>query len=274
MTLEQTLKILDNLADGLHPDTHESLPPQDACNSRSAIRALQFAIDFIKTHQVHSLPSEFQSTDDEQANHHSEMEEIDVYSFFSDDRMFDYLQEFKATNFNPTVARLGKCLVGTQAKSVYQHVKDFSFYGVLSHLTTYNKIKPIISDFFEKYHSKIEDEYTYIDRPWKSIDFFDQDTFNSLSGQYASKLKEAILNISLQKLASDFNTESVQMARKVYPRAYEPWEQQENDLLLKTLRYTNDLDVLSEIFQRGQGAIRSQGQKLLYQIAQSALSSR
>ena len=273
MTLEQALKILDNLADGLHPDTYESLPPQDACNTRSAIRALQIAIDYIKSHSVNLMPADSE-IEEVPADHLSEINEIDIYSFFTDERMFEYLQEFKAINFNPTVARLGKCLVGTQAKSVYQYVKDFSFYGVLSNLTTYNKIKPILSDFFEKYHSKIEDEFSYIDRPWKEIEFFDQDMFNTLSKQYTAKLSDAIARIPLRKEASDFKTESVAIARQVYPRAYEAWEQQENDLLLKTLRYTNNLDILSEIFQRGQGAIRSQGQKLLYQIAQSAHSVR
>jgi hypothetical protein len=71
----------------------------------------------------------------------------------------------------------------------------------------------------------------------------------------------------MKRKLSSITAESMIIARKIYPRAYEPWEQQENDLLLKTLRYTNDLDVLSDIFQRGQGAVRSQGQRLLYQIA-------
>lgn len=274
MTLEQALKVLDHLADGVHPDSLEPLPPDDACNARSSIRALQIAIDYIKNQSSTVAFSNEIKTEEPVADHLSEISEIDIYTFFTDQRMFEYLQEFKAINFNPTVARLGKCLVGTQAKSVYQHVKDFSFYGILEGLTTYNKIKPILSDFFEKYHSKIEEEFTYVDRPWKEIDFFEQETFNTLSEQYTVKLVKEINTIPFQKQASDFKTDSVHIARQIHLRAYEPWEQQENDLLLKTLRYTNDLDVLSEIFQRGQGAIRSQSQKLLYQIAQSAQAVR
>ncbi len=274
MTLEEALKVLDSMASGYHPDTGEPLPISDVSNSRSAIRALQIAIDYIRNTN-NSKPStrlsktSSHSSDNTNAENASEQEqeEIDIYAYFSDDRMFEYLQEFKNSGFNPTVARVGKCLVGTQAKSVYQYVKDFSFYGILEGLTTYSKIKPVISNFFERYEAEIETEFTNINKPWEEIDFFEQSTFNTISPNNIQQLKRTIGEIPIKRTLSNLTAESMLIARKIYPRAYEPWEQQENELLLKTLRYTNDLDLLSEIFQRGQGAVRSQGQRLLYQIA-------
>lgn len=279
MTLEKAIKILDNLAEGIHPETLVSLPANDACNTRNAIRALQIAIEHLKAYQQFGQKITIPNLEENQWYNHSdgsfssdnasdEMSELDIYSFFMDENMFEYLQEFKDSEFNPTVARLGKCLVGTQAKSVYKHVKGFSFYGILSGLTTYNKIKPIISDFFEKYNNRIEEEYTHSNKLWEEIDFFEQEVFNTLHFSTVEKLTYSISNFPLQKDFTNITSESLIVARKVFPRAYEPWEQEENDLLLKTLRYTNDLDVLAKIFQRAQGAIRSQGQKLLYQIAQ------
>ena len=284
MTLEKAIKILDNLAEGIHPETLVSLPAEDACNTRSAIRALQIAIEHLKAHQqpINSLSINSNIEENQWNNNGSflsdnpseEMSELDIHSFFTDENMFEYLQEFKDSEFNPTVARLGKCLVGTQAKSVYKYVKNFSFYGILGGLTTYNNIKPIISDFFEKYNNRIEEEYTHSNKPWEEIDFFEQETFNTLNFSTVEQLQYSISNFPLQRDFSNITSESLIIARKVFPRAYEPWVQEENDLLLKTLRYSNDLDVLSKIFQRGQGAIRSQGQKLLYQIAQVAQVSK
>ena len=54
MTLEEALKVLDDMAAGIHPDTGEPLPLSDVSNSRSAIRALQIAIEFIKNHSKNS----------------------------------------------------------------------------------------------------------------------------------------------------------------------------------------------------------------------------
>jgi hypothetical protein len=163
MTLEEALKVLDDMAAGIHPDTGDPLPLSDVSNSRSAIRALQIAIDFIKNHSKNgksttrtAKSSHKSDTSNSSDVPEEEQGEIDLYTHFSDERMFEYLQTFKESGFNPTVARVGKCLVGTQAKSVYQYVKDFSFYGILEGVTTYSKIKPIITDFFEKNEATIE----------------------------------------------------------------------------------------------------------------------
>ncbi len=60
-------------------------------------------------------------------------------------------------------------------------------------------------------------------------------------------------------------SEYTQNARKNYPRAYESWSEKEKELLFKALKYTNDLDLLSECFQRGKGSIESCGQRLIYE---------
>ncbi len=275
MTVEDALKVLNNMAAGYHPDTGQPLPAQDICNTRTVIRALQIAINQIKSNQL-TANSEQTTVTNSNLNSdffnseaiEDENEEIDIEGFLSDEQMFEYLNEFKKSGFNPTVSRVGKSLVGTQAKSIYQYVKDFSFYAVLEGYTTYSKIKPIISVFFEKYETLIESEYAKTVKPWENIDFFEHSIFNTLNKEMTEPIKRAILSIPMKRKISNFTSESMLLARKIYPRAYEPWEQQENELLLKILRYTNDLDFLSEIFRRGQGAIRSQGQKLLYRIAQ------
>lgn len=279
MTLEEALKILDNLAAGYHPKTGELLSDDSVCNSRSVIRALQMAIDNIKANNKPSNDSRQQSSKKAIAstslkNETLEMSDINIDEYLTDEKLFEYLQAFKNIGFNPTVARIGKSLIGTQAKSIYKHVKDFSFYGVLENATTYSNIKPIIATFFEKHDEIIQEEYLNVDKPWEDIDFFEQADFNQLTQFTIIQLTETIVDFPLKRNVSNMSSEAMIIARNIFSRAYEPWEQQENSLLLKTLRYTNDLELLSKIFKRGHGAIRSQGQKLLYQIAQSALGSK
>ncbi len=275
MTLEEALKILDNLAAGYHPETGELLPNDSVCNSRSVIRVLQMSIDIIKANNNSRQPS-FKKTASTvyQKNEISETVAINIDEYLTDEKLFEYLQTFKEVGFNPTVARIGKCLIGTQAKSIYNYVKDFSFYGILENATTYSNLKPKIAVFFEKYDERINEEYLNVDKPWEEIDFFEQASFNQLTAFTIAQLAETIGDLPLKRNVSNMSSEAMVVARNIFPRAYEPWEQQENSMLLRTLRYTNDLELLSPVFKRGPGAIRSQGQRLLYQIAQSAAGSK
>lgn len=287
MTLEEALQVLDKMAAGLHPETNQPLPANDVCNTRSAIRALQMTIDHIKNQKKELLltdtlaydnvtnktypqsSSSLRPTTSAANNNQSDNASI-TNEHLTDERLLEHLNEFKMASFAPTVARLGKALVGTQAKSIYQYVKDFSFYGILQGRMTYNQIKPLIVAFFEKYDKHIDKYFFSNESPWETIDFFEQKTFNQLTENSIEHLKATINEFPPQQATTDASTETVSIARKIYPRAYAPWDQEENKLLLKMLRYTNDLSVLSQILKRGQGAIRSQGQKLLYQIAQNS----
>ena len=60
-------------------------------------------------------------------------------------------------------------------------------------------------------------------------------------------------------------SETIILARKTYPRAYEHWTEKEVHLLEKALEYTNNLELLSECFQRGRGSIESKGKKIKYE---------
>ena len=52
-------------------------------------------------------------------------------------------------------------------------------------------------------------------------------------------------------------------ARKISPRAYEPWSVAEDEYLRKVLEETDDITLLSEIYQRQQGAVDSRIRKLM-----------
>ncbi|WP_297334635.1 hypothetical protein, partial [Flavobacterium sp.] len=128
----------------------------------------------------------------------------------------------------------------------------------------YNKVysKGQLIDFFNLYLTENKSK-TIEDFEYKKIDFFQKKVFNNLSENAIKQLKEKISKLGIIK--TENLSEYVLNARKNYPRAYESWTDVEKELLLKALKYTNDLDLLSECFQRGKNSIESMGQKLIFE---------
>jgi hypothetical protein len=100
-------------------------------------------------------------------------------------------------------------------------------------------------------------------KPYKEVDFFQKEKFNMLTIEAINKLKKDVKELGVIKL--DNLSEYIINARLEHPRAYEAWSDKERQLLSDALKYTNDLDLLSECFQRGKGSIESFGQKLIYE---------
>jgi hypothetical protein len=76
------------------------------------------------------------------------------------------------------------------------------------------------------------------------------------------------LNDEVNKLPVLRPTDSIQNEyileqRKTFERAYEPWEDRENTLLLKAAEHTNDADFLAQVFKRNPSSIKIQLAKLL-----------
>ncbi len=93
--------------------------------------------------------------------------------------------------------------------------------------------------------------------------FFKKERFNKLTPNAINQLKEKISELGVLK--TENLSDYIQEARKTHRRAYEHWSDKEMELLSKAIKYTNDLDLLSECFQRGKGSIESVGQKLIFQ---------
>lgn len=103
------------------------------------------------------------------------------------------------------------------------------------------------------------------DDRFKEIDYFKTEKFNTLTEAAIGKLKERIKAFGIQK--TENLSENIIKIRVVYPRAYEPWSSEEKELLTKAIKYTNDLEILSECFQRGKGSIETLGQKIIYETS-------
>ena len=97
----------------------------------------------------------------------------------------------------------------------------------------------------------------------KDIDYFRKEKFNHLSSETIEKLKSRVNDFGVTK--TENLSEYIINDRTNYKRAYEPWSDDEKELFSETIKYTNDVELLSECFQRGKGSIESFGQKLIYE---------
>lgn len=170
------------------------------------------------------------------------------------------IELFKKEEQNPTSNKLVGFFLGTR-KFKNETLVSNQFYGKYRNL--YQKGQ--LLDFFTLYLSENNQTNRNIrkNNPYKEIDFFQKETFNKLSDKAVNQLKEKVNELGILK--TENLSEYVQNARINHPRAYESWTETEKELLSKAIQYTNDLDLLSDCFQRGKGSIESCGQRLIYE---------
>jgi DNA helicase-4 len=99
----------------------------------------------------------------------------------------------------------------------------------------------------------------------KDKNIFRRITYNQLAPAAVKQLKKKVAALDLQIKSTA--TAKIHQARKKHPRAYEPWQKEENTLLWKALDFTNDLDVLAQSFQRSKSSIAAQAHLLIKQNA-------
>jgi len=238
MDRNKTIEILEALASGCSPTTGEMIENESVLNQRDVIRALQIAIDNLKTNEPQTISD-------------VEIDETDIKSV---------IDLFKEEEQNPTSNKLVGFFLGTR-KFKNETLVSNQLYGKYRNL--YQKGQ--ILDFFNQYlvDNKLANRNNRKNNPYKEIDFFQKETFNRLSEKAINQLKEKVNEIGILK--TENLSEYVQNARINHPRAYESWTDMEKELLNKAIEYTNDLNLLSDCFQRGKGSIESWGQRLIYE---------
>jgi hypothetical protein len=238
MDINSAIRILEMLAAGCSPATGELISDESVLNERDVIRALQIAIDNLKK----DAPVPGLSIN----NSSVEIEEEDIKA-----AIHLFLEQDNA----PTENRLTGFFLASRSFKNAALISN-KLYGKYKRLYTKGQLQDFFADYLAKrgYLRNI---------PWENIDFFQKETFNDLSGKDINELKERINELGVTK--TDNLADYVKVARKNYPRAYEPWNETEKQLLDEALKRTNDIEILTQCFQRGEGAIVSCGKKLIYE---------
>jgi len=238
MDINRTIEILEALASGCSPRTGEMINRDSVLNERDVIRALQIAIDRLKTNKPQTVPE-------------IEIDEMDIRNA---------IELFKNEGQSPTSSKLVSFFLGT-SKFKNDTLVSSALFGKYRNLY----YKGQLLGFFTRYLSdnNLANRSRLNNSQYKEIDFFQKETFNRLSDEAMNQLKEKINELGVQK--TENLSEYIQNARVNHPRSYEPWTETEKELLSKAIQYTNDLELLSKCFQRGKGSIESCGKRLIYE---------
>ena len=96
-----------------------------------------------------------------------------------------------------------------------------------------------------------------IKNPVEADSFFTQPLFNNMDQKTRELLSAKAGALPILRMSEEITNDYIHEQRKVYPRAYEPWEQEEVLLFEQAVKLTNDLDLLSAIFQRNAGSLKT-----------------
>ena len=239
MDTVKALDILEALASGCSPTTGEMIENNSVLNERIVIRALQIAIDNLKKENQNQFLTDIT------------IDETEIKTA---------IELFKENGQSITENGLVGFFLGTR-NFKNENLISNSLYGKFRR----NFTKGQLLDFFNQYllENQLINKNNSKNSPFREIDFFQKEKFNTLSDNAIKQLKEKISDLGIIK--TENLSEYIQNARINYPRAYESWSETEKELLSKALKYTNDLDLLSECFQRGKGSIESCGQRIIYE---------
>lgn len=251
MKIEKTIEILEALASGCSPLTGELIDNDSILNERDVIRALEKSIS-----ELERINASVQNKT-ESIIQSSEL-------IISAEEVDKAIKLFQSVEYSPTYGRLTHFFLRT---------KEFEF-PILNSNQLYGKYfgyytKQDLHKFFK--HYLIENGYSLQGKvkkegkpqPWKDIDFFQKEKFNNLTDKAIDQLKSKINEIGILK-TEDLSQHLIN-SRVRYFRAYESWTDKEKELLEKAMKYTNNLELLSECFQRGTGSIESCGKRLIYE---------
>ena len=237
MDTKKAIHILEALASGCSPSTGETINDDSVLNERDVIRALQIAISELK-----ALYPATQSS--------IHIDEGDIKRA---------IELFRDQDKNPGAYNLVAFFLGTR-KFKNDILLSHELYG--KYKTVYSKGQLI--DYLNQFliDKDLLPKSILNSNPYPEIDFFRKPKFNTLSNNAIAQLKEKVNELGILK--TENLTEYILNARKNHPRAYESWSETELDLLRKAMKYTNDLNILSDCFQRGKGSIESCGVKLIH----------
>lgn len=91
----------------------------------------------------------------------------------------------------------------------------------------------------------------------QSESFFNPPSYNNLSERSKQSLQKTISEFPVLRPDSEITNPYITEQRKIFKRAYEPWSEKEEAAFTEAIKHTNDIDFLSEAFQRNPGNMKS-----------------
>jgi ATP-dependent DNA helicase RecQ len=167
----------------------------------------------------------------------------------TDENISAWIQELDKNSMPVTPTEIGWILTASSRCTTIQGSDNLSFYGLLQDRMKQTEVIKIIRDFFER-HPGVEVRH--------SADyFFGAETFNQLPESTLRHLKSTIASLPVNRPDATITNEYILNSRKTHPRSYENWLEPEITLFKSIIERTNNLELISGIFQRSPDSIKS-----------------
>jgi ATP-dependent DNA helicase RecQ len=174
-------------------------------------------------------------------------------------RIRTYLKTMNNSRIEPNISNLSRILVGNKNAIIEGvDVSTLDFYGLLASTYTLKEVKPMIERKLQDLFSGSRGIF-----PETADNTQQAPIFNHLNGDLLIQLQSAINQLPILRPTESIQNEYILEQRKSFNRAYEPWEEIENTLLMKAAEYTNDADFLANLFKRNPTSVKTQIGKLL-----------
>ena len=231
MDNKRIIEILDALIDGYSPTTGESLKENEILKDKVIITALTLVTAKLKESQV---PDKRISAED----------------------ISKAIEVFKTNDLEISTQKLRQFFAGIELSESYLNEHDL--FGKYANALTASQIDYSLMKLYPKGFREEREE-----REWDEIDLFEKTKFNYLNQHQIQHYINSVEKLALvkNKSLSDHELDS----RKSFKRAYEPWLEGEVELLKEVIKKTNDLVILSDIFQRSLFALQAQVKKTIYE---------
>jgi ATP-dependent DNA helicase RecQ len=182
----------------------------------------------------------------------SEEEEL-----LSPEKLNGYIAVLTDTRLLVTPDLLAKVLIGTSGVSMPVILQDLPFFGLLTGKTTYKVLLALLKKHFSE--NQVAEKFPTHDETER---FFSAALFNNYSEASKEKLSRTIAGWNLERSDESITNTYILEQRKQYKRAYEIWTEEESLLFEKAMDETNDIEFLSEVFQRNPGSLKSYIRKM------------
>lgn len=183
--------------------------------------------------------------------------QLAIEELLIDEKIKEYADEYLKTGERLSHATLGKTLLGLERKFVSEKIKKLSFYSILKERTTYKFINPILKKYFRQ-----NQKFTLQND--KAERFFVAPFCNHLKESSRESLKNAISKLPILRPDSEITNPYIIEQRKTFKRAYEHWSEKEEAIFMEAIKHTNDINFLSEMFQRNPGNLKSFYKKKIF----------
>lgn len=183
--------------------------------------------------------------------------EIVVQEFFTDEKIASYIGELRPHSVRVSPVLISKLLMGSISYGSTKDLTNVSFFRILKGYFTYKYILSVVSAYFKKFEIQIGTSGEVF-----AINHFRGDPWNKLNEDQINGYRNAVSIFEINRTDEMIDNEYILEQRKIFPRAYDYWSEEENQLLKELCSQTNDLQILTGILKRNSGNIKTQFKKL------------